>query len=323
LILLVSCSNDNVNNLTKVRLNEVAHTVFYAPQYVAIEKGFFTDEGIDLILSVGNGADKSMTAILAGEADIALMGTEAGLYVESQKQDSSIKAFLQLTQKAGNFLVSKDNNKDFTWDKVRGKTILGGRPGGMPQMILEYILKSKGIDPINDVNMITNVQYGSTAQAFVGSGYDYTVEFDPVAFNLEKQNLGTVVAAIGNESSEVPYTVYFANTRFINEEKSLLQKFTNALHKGQMWLHSHEASEIAQVIQPQFLDMDIDDLIYIIDRYKSLEIWSDVPVIDEEAFDLLQDIIIVGGELKQKISYDKLVDTSFAKQAMLDVYNSK
>lgn len=194
----VGCSSEPKETaLTPVRLNEVVHSVFYAPQYVAQELGFFEEEGLDVTVSVGNGADKSMTALLSDSADIALLGIEAGLYVHNEGKENHPMVFAQLTQRAGNFLVSREKEPDFTWSDLKGKSVIGGRLGGMPELVLEYVLKENGLTIGEDVEVINNIDFTSTAGAFTGNVGDYTVEFEPVATTLEQGGSGYIVASLG------------------------------------------------------------------------------------------------------------------------------
>lgn len=299
-----------------VKVNEVVHSIFYAPQYVAIEEGLFEEEGLEVALSVGQGADKSMIALISGDADIALMGTEAGLYVYNEGKDDYAVSFAQLTQRAGNYLVSREDEKDFQWESIRGKTIIGGRAGGMPQMILEYVLRQNGIEPFVDVEIVDNLQFTSTAGAFVGGVGDYTMEFDPSALAIEKEGKGYVVKAMGESSGYVPYTVYMAKQSYIKANPETVQKFTNAIYKAQIWCNTHTSREIAEVVQPHFPENSIEDLEIMIERYKAQDAWKSNPVFEEEGFDLLQDIMEQGGELEKRVPYSDLINTDFAKKAV-------
>ena len=254
-------------DLTTVTLNEVAHSIFYAPQYVAIEKGYFKEEGIALELVTGFGADKTMTAVLSGEADIGFMGSEASIYVYSQNPDDYIVNFAQLTQRAGNYLVAREPAEDFQWADLKGKNVLGGRKGGMPQMVFEYILKKNGIDPARDLTIDQSIDFGSTAAAFSGGQGDYTVEFEPAATSLEQEKAGYVVASLGEASGYVPYTAYSAKQSYMEKHPELIQAFTNALQKGMDFVNSHTPEEIAKVIAPQFAETDLDTLTTIVKRY--------------------------------------------------------
>lgn len=302
--------------VTTVRLNEVVHSIFYAPQYVAIEKDFFGEEGIAIELSVGQGADKSMTALISNAADIGLMGTEAAIYVYNEGKEDYPKCFAQLTQTAGNFLVARAEDKNFDWEDVRGKEIIGGRPGGMPEMVLEYVLRHKGIVPFEDVDILNNLQFTSTSGAFVANTGDYTVEFDPSAYGLEQSGAGHVVASLGTETGRIPYTVYMATQSYLEENAETVQSFTNAIYKGQKWVNEHTAAEIAEVIAPHFAEFSTEDLTVMIERYQAQGTWRDNPAYEQADFELFQDIMDEGGELSARIPFDELIDNTFAQKAI-------
>lgn len=307
--------SQNSEELKKITLNEVAHSIFYAPQYVAIENGYFEDEGLELTLVTGFGADKVMTALVSSDADIGFMGSEASVYVYNEGSKDYAVNFAQLTQRAGNFLVSRTNEPDFKWENLKGTTILGGRAGGMPEMILEYILKQKGIDPKNDVNIVQNIDFGSTAGAFSGGNGDYTIEFEPHATLLENEGDGYVVSSLGIESGYVPYTAYCAKKSYVEKNPEVIQAFTNAIQKGLDYVNSHSAEEIATVIAPQFPESDLKDITKIVDRYKQQDSWKDDTVFTKESFDLLQDILDSSGELSKRVEYNDLVNTQFSEKA--------
>lgn len=304
------------DGLTPVRLNEVVHSVFYAPQYVAQELGFFEEEGLEVTVAIGNGADKSMTALLSDSADIALLGTEAGLYVYAEGKTEYPKTFAQLTQRAGNFLVSREDEPNFKWTDLRGKSVIGGRLGGMPEMVLEYVIKENGMTIGEDMEIINNIDFSSTAGAFLGNVGDYTVEFEPAATTLEQSGSGHIVASLGQASGWLPYTVYMARDSFLTEHPEVITAFTKAIYRGQVWVAEHSSAEIAEAILPQFPDSDIDTLTTIIERYKAQDTWKTNPTVSEDGFRLLQEIMIEGGELTEQIPYAKLVDTSFADAVM-------
>ena len=316
IFLLLLCTGCQKKETEIIRLNEVVHSIFYAPQYVAIEKGFFKEEGLEIELSIGWGADKSMTALVSKNADIALMGTEASIYVYNQGKEDYVINFAQLTQKAGNFLVAREPDSTFTWEKAKGKTIVGGRPGGMPQMVLEYILKQNEIQPFEDVNIITNLQFNATAGAFIGGTGDYTVEFEPAASTIEAEGAGYVVASLGTASGNVPYTAYAATQEYIEKNPDRIQRFTNAIYKAQQWVEENEPEEIAKVIQPHFAETDLDLITTIVRRYKDQGSWSLNPVFEKESLDLLQDILEMAGELEKRVPYEDIVNTDFAHQAI-------
>ena len=302
--------------LSKVTLNEVAHSIFYAPQYVAIEEGYFEEEGLDLTLVTGFGADKTMTAVISGEADIGFMGAEASIYAYQEGATDPVMNFAQLTQRAGNFLVAREEMPDFTWDDLKGKKVLGGRKGGMPEMVFEYILKNNDLDPETDLTIDQSIDFGSTAAAFTGdTSADFTVEFEPSATLLEQEGTGYVVASLGTDSGYVPYTSYSAKASFLEDHPKTIQKFTNALQKGMDYVHAHTPAEIAQVIKPQFDDTDMETLTAIVKRYQEQDTWKDSLIFEKDSFLLLSDILESAGELSEKVPYEQLVTTDFAKKA--------
>ncbi len=305
--------------LTKVRLNEVVRSIFYAPQYVAINKGFFKDEGIEIELTTGQGADKTMTALLSGQSDIGFAGPEASIYVYNQGKEDYAVLFAQLTQRDGSFLVARDTTTPFKWENTRGKVIIGGRPGGVPQMSLEYVLKNHGIEPGKDVEIITNLQFTATAGAFKSGTGDYVALFEPTASVLEKEKAGKIVASIGQESGLVAYTAYFSTDSFIKKNPELIQRFTNAVYKGQLWVKEHSAEEIAKEIKFFFPDADDEILISVVNRYKEIGAWNETPTIIPEAFVRLQDIMEKAGELDKRVEFDKLITNKFAEEAVKKV----
>lgn len=310
---IVGCKKDS--GLTKVNLNEVAHSIFYAPQYVAIELGYFEEEGLDVNLVNGLGADKTMTAVLAGEADIGFMGSEASIYVYNEGNEDYVVNFAQLTQRAGNFLVARNSEEDFDWGNLVGKTVIGGRAGGMPQMVFEYILKKHGIDPANDLTIIQNIDFGVTSQSFAAGTGDYTIEFEPSATGLESQNAGKVVASLGVESGMVPYTAYSAKLSYLEKNPDVIEKFVKALQRGMDYVNSHTPEEIAKVIHPQFKETDLETVTKIVTRYYDQDTWKENLVFEESSFDLLQDILMEAGVITEKAPYEKLVNTDYATEA--------
>lgn len=315
MVCILSAACGKKDGLTKVQLNEVAHSIFYAPMYVALEEGYFEEEGIDLVLVNGLGADKTMTAVLSGEADIGFMGSEASVYVYNEGAKDYVVNFAQLTQRAGNFLVSREQEEEFRITDLRGKTVLGGRKGGMPQMVFEYILKKYGMDPDKDLQIVTNIDFGMTAQAFAGGNGEYTVEFEPSATALEKEGTGYVVASLGVESGYVPYTAYSAKKSYIEKNPEVIRGFVRALQKGMDYVNSHTAKEIAKKIQPQFKETDLDTITAIVTRYNDQDTWKENLIFEKESYELLLDILESAGELTKRPAYQTLVDTTFATEA--------
>ncbi len=314
--LLTGCSaKKNSQELTKVTLNEVAHSIFYAPMYVAIEEGYFEEEGIELTLITGFGADKTMTAVLSGEADIGFMGPETTVYTYNQGAQDYVVNFAQLTQRAGNFLVAREKMPEFTWSDLKGKEVLGGRKGGMPEMVFEYILKQNDIDPSSDLSIDQSIDFGSTAAAFSGGKGDFSVEFEPGATSLELEGAGYVVASLGVDSGYVPYTAFSAKADYMEKNSDVIQKFTNALQKGMDYVQKHSPEEIATAIAPQFKETDSQTLTAIVTRYHEQDTWKENLVFEEDSYQLLLDILSDAGELMGSPSYQELVDTTYAKKA--------
>ncbi len=319
LLLSMSLTGCKKDELKKVRLIEVTHSLFYTPQYVAITQGFFEEEGLKIELTNGKGADKCMTALLSGEADVAFMGPEASVYVYNQSREDYAINFAQLTQKDGSFLVGREPDPDFTFDKLKGKEIIGGRKGGMPEMTLEYVLKEHGLTPGVDVNVRTDIQFDVMAGAFVGGEGDYVALFEPVAATLEKEGKGYVVASIGKEGGYIPYTCYSTTKSIIEKNPDLIQKFTNAVYKGMLWVQNHSTEEIAEAVKPQFPDTDDEVLITLINRYKEQDTWKPDLILTEDGLNHMMDIMELAGELDKRADYEKIVTTKFAEKAMNNI----
>ena len=324
---LTGCSSTDktdTKKLDKVTVAEVTHSVFYAPQYAAITQGFFEDEGIEIDLIDAQGADKTMTALISGEADIGLMGPEASIYVYNQGSDDYAINFAQLTKRDGSFIVSREKNDDFSYEDMAGKEILGGRAGGVPLMTLEYLLKNEGLTRGEDtdkgeVNVRTDVQFGVMAGSFAAGEADYTTAFEPTATQLEKEGAGYIVASVGEDAGEIPFTCYSATKSYMDENSDLIQRFTNALYKGQQWVQNASDEEIAKAMQPFFEDTSLEDLEIVAHKYKEIDAWSSDPLLKEESLNRLMDVMIEGGELDEKVPYDSLVTTTYAEKAIENV----
>lgn len=312
LVGMVGCGM-NESGKTKVVLNEVAHSVFYAPLYVAIEEQYFDEMGIDLELVTGFGADKTMTALLSGEADIGFMGPETTIYTYLGGNADPVINFAQLTQRAGNFLVARNKMDSFQWMDLKGTTVLGGRAGGMPELVFEYVLKTHNIDPFKDLTIDQSIDFGSTAAAFSGNQGDFTVEFEPHASALELKGDGYIVASLGEDSGYVPYTSFSAKKSYLEENKETVEAFVGALKKGVEFVDSHEATEIAKIIAPQFADTDIQLLEKIVERYKGQDTWKSNLLFEEDSFTLLQNILEEGAVLEKRVPYEELVTTEFVQ----------
>jgi NitT/TauT family transport system substrate-binding protein len=313
---MTGCGDKKAEGKTKVVLNEVAHSIFYAPMYVAIENGYFADKGIELELVTGFGADKTMTAVLTDEADIGFMGCESSIYTYAGGTEDYVVNFAQLTQRAGNFLVSREPIENFDWSMLKDKDVLGGRAGGMPEMVFEYILLKNNIDPAADLSIDQSISFGSTAAAFSGGQGDFTVEFEPYATMLEQKGDGYVVASLGEESGYVPYTSFSAKKSYIQAHPETIQAFTDALQEGMDYVNGHTSEEIAKVIAPQFEETDMDTLTKIVERYHAQDTWKKDLVFEEDSFELLQNILLEFNVLEQKTPYEDLVNTDFAQNAV-------
>ena len=300
-------SKKNENKRTKVTLAEVAHTIFYAPQYVAIEKGYFKEVGIDIDLILTAGADKVTAAVLSGDADIGFCGSEGTIYVYNAKEKDYLKTFAQLTQKDGSFLVSREKINNFTLNDLKGKSVIGGRAGGMPEMTFEWALKQNGINPKNDLEIDSSIAFAAMGGAFISGQGDFVTLFEPNALEIEQQGYGYVVASIGELGGVVPYTSYSARGSYIEKNSELISNFTKAIQKGLDFVHNSSDKEVAEAILSQFPDTSLNDLEKVVARYRKIDAWPKTTKFSEESFDHLQDIMIDNGVLNSKVSYDKLI----------------
>ena len=315
--LLTGCgSSRQDSDLTTVRLSEVTRSVFYAPQYVAIEMGFFEDEGIVIDLITSDGADRVMTALLTGAVDIGLSGPEATIYVWAGGREDHAVVFAQITQRDGSFLIAREPMPFFTWDDIRGSHVLPGRRGGMPFMVLEYVTRMNGLIPGEDVNFDTSIQFAAMVGAFLGGTGDFVTAFEPVASTIELEGRGFVVASVGEASGDIPYTAYYALGSFIAENPEIIQGFTNAIARAQTWVQENTPQKVAEVIAPFFPDADPLILASAIARYKAIEAYALTPVVSQESFERLQRVMDSAGELPAAAPFDVLVDNSFAETAI-------
>lgn len=312
-MLLPGCSTKELKEIT---LCEVTHSIFYAPQYVAISKGFFEEEGLKITLVNGAGADKVMTAVLSGQAEIGFSGPEACVYVYNEGKEDYGVVFAQLTKRDGSFLVGRTAMPNFTWEDVRGKMIIGGRKGGVPLMTLEYVLKKNKIIPGEDVEVDTSVQFALMGGAFLSGQGDFVTLFEPVASSLELEGTGHIVASIGAESGEIPYTAYYAKKSYIEKNPDIIQAFTNAIYKGQQWVETHSDREVAEALKDAFPDNDLKLLETVVKRYKEQDTWNKTPAMKEEALMKLQEVMQEAGELKEIAPFDKIVDNTYADKAV-------
>lgn len=317
LVLLAGCQGEKEGKTT-VTVCEVTHSIFYAPQYAAIHLGFFEEEGIELELSNGQGADKVMAAVLSESVDIGFAGPESAIYVYNEGKEDFPKVFAQVTRRDGSFLVGREPDPDFSWEKLRGTVVLPGRKGGVPYMTLEYVIRKNGLDPRKDLTLDDSIQFSLMTGAFTGGTGDYVTIFEPTASMLEAEGKGYIVASIGEDSGEIPYTTYFAKQSFLEKNSDLVLRFTRAVYRGQQWVASHSAQEIAEAVAESFPDTEVELLTTVIQRYKDIGVWNENPILSEESFNLLQEVMTQAGELTQAAPHSQVVDNSFAQSVMED-----
>lgn len=319
--LFSGCKKDVQKDVVTIRLNEVVRSIFYAPMYAAINQGFFKEQGIEIDLSTGQGADKTMQQVLSGNADIGFCGPEQIIYLYNQKQDNYGVIFAQLTKRDGSFLVGRKDEKNFNWESLRGKTIIGARPGGVPEMSLEYVIKKHGLTPGKDVEVITNLAFTATASAFKSGTGEYVALFEPTASMLQKDNSGFVVSSVGKYSGEMPYTCFFATQEYIKKNPDIVQRMTNAIYKGMLWVDSHSSKEVAESVASFFPGSDIEVLTMVVDRYKAEDAWAKTPVVDEAGLSKLQDIIQDYNKelIPKRPPYKDIVTTKFAEEALKNI----
>ena len=311
---IVRINKQEDNNLKKITVAEVAHSVFYAPQYVAHGLGYFKEEGLDVEIVLTSGADNVMAAVLSGDAQIGFSGTEATIYVYNGGESDYVMTFAGLTQKDGSFLVSRKKYDSFTLDKLKGKKVIGGRVGGMPEMTFEWALKQNGIDPKNDLTIDTSVAFPAMEGAFIGGNGDFVTLFEPNATSVEKQGYGYVVAYIGELGGSVPYTAYNARKSYIEANPDIIEKFTKAVDKGLKYVYSHDTNEIAKIMLDYFPDTTLSDMEMIVDRYKNGEAWKRNITISLDEWNHIQEIIESAGELDKYAPYDKLIYSKYFKE---------
>ena len=313
---VIKIRNDKNNGATKtIRVNEVTRSVFYAPQYVAINNGYFKENGIEIDLTTGQGADAVMTSVLSNQCDIGFAGPEASIYVYNEGKEDYTQVFAQMTKKDGSFLISRNKTDNFSWQDLKGKTVIPGRKGGVPYMTLEYVLRKNGIDPKKDVTLDDSIKFDLMAGAFTSGNADYVTLFEPTASLTSKENKGYIVASVGEAAGEIPYTAYFAKKSYINNNEDTIQKFTNSIYKGQKWVKEHTSKEIAEAIASFFPNTDIGLLESAIQSYKNIDAWNETPVLKKEAFNRLQEVMTLAGELTKEAPYEKIVNNKYAENA--------
>ena len=302
------------SDLKKVKVAEVTHSVFYAPQYVAHGLGYFEDEGLDVELILVPGADKVTASVLSGDVNIGFCGSEATIYVYQQGEKDYLVTFAGLTKRDGSFLVSRKRYDNFSLKDIKGKNVIGGRKGGMPEMTFEWALRENGIDPVKDVNIDTSIAFAAMGGAFIGGIGDFVTLFEPNALKIEQEGYGYVVASIGELGGVVPYTAYNAKKSYIESNPKVIEGFTKAIQKGLDYVHNNDAKTVAEVILKYFPDTSMNDLTKIVDRYQKIDSWFDTTFIEEENFENVQTIMKSAKELKDSAPYNKLVDNTYSNK---------
>lgn len=308
-------------NLTKVRLSEVVRSLFYAPHYVALELGFFTDEGLDIDFSTAWGADKGAAALISGSIEIGFFGPEAAVYIFQQGARDYLVGFAQLTAMDGSFLMARQPTDNFQWTDLRGKTVVGARPGGVPQMMLEWIIKQHGMDPHKDMRMITNLAFESAPGAFHAGLGDYIAQFEPSLSQIQKQGTGQVVASLGVDGGPIAYTLYHARKSYLEKNPDVLIAFTRAIQRGVDWVTTHTPEEVGKVVSPFFPEIDFDVLVSSLGRYMEQGSWSPTPVISEDGYNNLLAVMMAAGELHEVVPFDVIMNTEIAQKAVGSLAN--
>ncbi len=310
---MAGCNQDDGNT---IKLIEVTHSVFYAPLYVAIDGGYFEEEGLSIQLSNGGGADKCMTSIIAGQSDIGLMGPEAAIYIANEGRKDYPVIFAQLTKKDGSFLMARKPNPNFSWSDLAGKNVIGGRKGGVPAMALEYAIKKAGLVDGKDYTLNFDVQYDLIGAAFEGGTGDYCTMFEPSASAMHSAGKGYIVASVGEQAGDMPYTAFMATSSYMKKHADKVEKFTRALIKAMDFVNTHTAQEVAKVLAPSFIGTSEEALTTAIQAYKDIDAYSTTPIMKEEDLNLLQDIIIESGIMTEKVAFSKIFDGTVAQKIL-------
>lgn len=318
LLCLLTPACQDADGLRTVELHEVTRSVFYAPQYVAISMGFFEDEGLDVRITTSGGSDKAMTALLSGQADICLAGPETGVYVYNEGKADHPLIVGQLTKRDGSFLVGRTDEPDFSWESLRGKSIIGGRAGGMPLMTLEYVLKAHGLEPGVDVDVIDSIQFNLMGGAFEGGTGDYVTLFEPTATEFERAGKGYIVANVGLASGEVPYTVYLVSQTMLHQDAAFVESFLRAVYRAQRWIATASDREVAEAMEPFFPDASIESLMIVANSYRATDSWKQDPIMQEADYERMLDIIEEAGELSARPDFAALVDNSIAERIVAE-----
>ena len=315
LLLPFACKSEQTGAVT-LQLHEVTRSVFYAPQYIALSLGFFEQEGLHVEITTSGGSEKAMTALLSGEADLCLAGPETGVYVMNEGKEDHPVIVGQLTKRDGSFLIAREPSEPFSWDDLLGKTVIGGRAGGMPIMTLRWVMAQNGLHDGENCTIIDSIQFNLMAGAFEGGEGDYVTLFEPTATEFQKAGKGYIVANIGLESGEVPYTCYFASQAMIDAHPDHIEAFLRAIYRAQQWIETASDEDAAKAMQPYFPDASLESLMAVVKSYRETDSWKKDPIMQEPDYERLLSIIDFNGELAGRPAFADLVNNTFAEHAV-------
>lgn len=320
LVGLVSVGFAGCGGNSKLRVNEVTHSIFYAPFYAAINLGYFEEEGIEIDLVNGGGSDQSMTALISNSADVALLGPETAVYVVNEGASNTPVIFGQLTKRDGSLLIGRNPEPDFKWSNLVGKEIIGGRRGGSPAMALQYAIEKVNNLPIgtgpDKVNINLDVAFNLVVGAFEAGTGDYCTMFEPTASEYVAAGKGYIVASVGEECGEVPFTCFMAMRSYINKNESQIEAFLRAVMKGYNYLMNATDDEIYEALAPSFSTSTRSSIVTSVQTYKRIDAWMSSPAMEESAYNRLLAIMTNAGELDKNVDFSKVVDNSYANRVM-------
>ena len=301
----------------KVRYNEVVRSILYTPAYIALAKGFFEEAGMDVTMATAQGGDKSVAVLLSNNADIALIGPESAIYVQISDSPTKIPIFCGLTATDGFMLVGREKVDKFNWNMLKGKEILGFRPGSTPLLYLEAALRQNGLDPQKDVKLMNNVGIPARVGSWLAGQNQYAIFIEPDASQLELDGKAHFLASIGETVGMADYTTFMATDKYIRENPETIQNWTNAIYKGMKWTASAPIPDLVKTLEEFFPGVDPKALTGGAERYRRLKIWKTSPVIDPPAMEKFQDILVQGHVLDaaKRVKFQDLIITEFANKA--------
>lgn len=319
LFVAAGCSRKKGDELITLRVNEVTDSIFYAPFYVAIEKGFYKDEGLNIQLVNGAGSDVSMTALLSKNADIALLGPETTVYVARQKKADQPKLFAQLTKRDGCFLISRNEEPDFKWENLKGKEVIIGRQGGLPAMTFEYTVNNLGLKDGENVTLRKDIQFPLMGPTFDSGTGDYVTLFEPTASEFVKAGKGHIVASVGSFSGEVPYTGFAALSSYLDKNPEIIGKFLRATYKAINYVKTADVNEVAEYLHKHFLTTDLSAVKAALENYIANDTWVDNMAMTTDSFNRLIKIIENAGEDVSGVTFNDVIRTDYAEKYFKEV----